>query len=411
VFGTDRLAPRPHADSQKDGAHFLDWRRELHVEVPVRDALYWRADAVRTTIERTLAELTDDIWQFEFVESRPLSRGAKQMRLQSSDGRPVALFSGGLDSLAGVLLHARAHGRLPWLVSVSSNSHVRQQQNNLIQSLQQHLRQVPEKLLFEIHNAGVEPRDLDKKQRARSFLYFVVAAVVARRLDVNEVIVLENGVTSLNVPISPILTSTRVTRTTHPLVLFAFEEMIRVVLEWPAFRMKSPHIHSTKAEMVGAVADSRTLIAGTVSCARVRTGSWCGICTACILRRQVLWAAELADIDLAERDKRYTCDIFKSFADETIPEARRWYFLATLDHVARMLRDRNLFAREPSLLLVASAQAARMGTNPTEEMQKIIDMHGRYVTEWLLMLDRAQSEYPGLKPILTALTANWEVSS
>lgn len=416
VFGTDRLTPRPTSDSQDPGAHFLDWRRELHVEVPVRDAAYWRTDSVRAAIERTLAELTDDTWKFEFVESQPPLRGSKQLRLlQPSDGRPVALFSGGLDSLAGTLSHARAHGQIPWLVSVASHTPTTRQQDNLIQLLQQHLRQTPEKLLFRINNEGLKPRDLAKRQRARSFLYFVVAALVARRVGTTDVMVFENGVTSLNLPISPILTSTRVTRTTHPLVLIAFEQMIRVVLEWPTFRMQSPHMYNTKAEMVGAVADARTLIAGTVSCARVRTGPWCGTCTACILRRQVLWASGLADLDREECITRYkdrhkrTVDIFGSFADGTIPDDRRWYFLATLDHASRMLRDRNTLASEPSLVLVARANALRAGTSPTEEMKKMIDLHARYALEWLNVLDRAQSSYPNLGPILKAFTDRREM--
>jgi hypothetical protein len=313
------------------------------------------------------------------------------------------LFSGGLDSLAGALLFRAEHGHLPWLVSIASNSHAKRQQAHLVALMRQQLSEAPEHLVFQIHNTGAEPRDQAKRQRARSFFYFVVAALVARRIRSTDVLVLENGVTSLNVPISPILASTRATRTTHPLVLLAFEKMVRTALEWPEFRMIAPYQLATKGEMTAAISDAPSLIAATVSCARVRTGQWCGTCTACLLRRQVLHVAGLAGIDRDER-ARYGCDIFDDFDNTSVAATRRWYLLATLDQVFRLLGGSDALSNEPSLLRAAVAAANRAGTTAEAEMQGIVGLHVRYANEWRNTLNQLSDRYPKLRALHEALS-------
>lgn len=397
VFGTDRLAPRPSGSPDThEFAHSMDWRRTILVQIPVRDASFWIESRITSSITNVLEELTDDKWLLEFVESSPVKRKLVQKRFPAAHDQPAALFSGGLDSLAGTLLYAVSHKQVPCLVSISSNSQVTHQQRALIGALRKRFSDVPEHLVLQVHNKttrGKKTSDLAKRQRARSFLYYVVAALVARRMRSNSILVFENGITSLNLPISPLLTSTRATRTTHPLVLFAFEKMVRLVLQWDSFEILSPHLHDTKAEMVARIADAHYLIEQTTSCARMRMmNKWCGTCTACILRRQVFWAANLPELDLREREK-YREDIFHSFMDESIPTDRRWYFLATLDHVGKLLRDHGHLATEPSLIRVAHEIALRKDTDSGRELSCLVNMHLRYAREWLNVLSHAQERY------------------
>jgi 7-cyano-7-deazaguanine synthase in queuosine biosynthesis len=400
VFGSDRLAPRPPSDGRSgEGAHFLNWRREIRLEVPVRDLDFWAVDRNRAAIERTLAEMTDDTWQLTAYQSDPPAGAPRQLRLfRPVDGAPVALFSGGLDSLAGTLAHFEAHRRFPWLVSVASLSHTVERQRALVAALAAETGVMPEHIEFSVHNSGVEVRELGKRQRARSFLYLVLAALVARRVEATEVQVLENGVTSLNVPLSPFLTSTRVTRTTHPLVLLTFEALVREVLEWPAFRLTGPHLFETKAEMVRPIRRYASLIAQTESCARVRTGEWCGTCTACILRRQVLWEAGAEVVDHGER-ARYGTDIFARYDAKGLDAAQRWYFLATIDHVSRILHSPQSLLSEPSVVRVIAALCARGDRDPNALGSDIVRLHQRYADEWVRVLDRARADYPGLTPL------------
>ena len=58
-------------------------------------------------------------------------------------------------------------------------------------------------------------------QRSRSFLYAALACTVARLFANSKVRFFENGVVSINLPISEQVVGARATRTTHPLVLGA----------------------------------------------------------------------------------------------------------------------------------------------------------------------------------------------
>jgi hypothetical protein len=96
-------------------------------------------------------------------------------------------------------------------------------------------------------------------------------------------------------------------------------------------------------------------------------------------------------------------DIFRAFADDSIPKDRRWYFLATLDHIYRIRQDASSITLDPMAIRVAHDMAVRFKAKPEQEMRNIIQLHERYALEWLAVLERAQSEYPLLKPIWMAL--------
>lgn len=414
VFGSDRIAPRPHGFRARD----LSWSRDLRLEVPVRHPDVWNASQLKALLVDALEELTGDRWSFDFYLSAPTQRSITQLRLQP-EPYPVALFSGGLDSLAGVLdlIACGMHGGLR-LVSVSSNTHIRHVQQDVFRALQEktalHLEQFPFRVYHKRmdHPAaqvdatllGTPPqrnlKEQGRRQRARSFLYFTIATILARRTSTNSIYVLENGVTSLNLPINPVLSSTRVTRTTHPLVLLAFERFIQTALAWPMFRVELPYLLRTKKEIVAPHARrSRDLIGKTVSCARVVNGPWCGTCTACILRRQVLWGCGLSDLDREEQG-HYRCDIFDTF-DQPGDDVQRWFFLATLDNVAELLQDPRLVTSHPSIIRTSVAWGRARGLDPSGVLNELVDLHRRYAAEWKAVLIRGARRYRSIRRLIS----------
>ena len=415
VFGSDRLAPRPNGFK----ARSLNWARQLHLELPVRNPDLWNERTTIDNLRDVLEELTGDLWSFEFYYSVPAPT-VSQLRFRLKP-QPVALFSGGLDSLAGaldLLVHEKHPGLR--LVSVSSNSHIRNVQTATFHALREKTGANLEQFQFQInHRRPTFPSGVDKtsasehiaskrnlkeqgrRQRARAFFYFVIATILARRTQTDRIYILENGVTSLNLPINPVLSSTRVTRTTHPLVLIAFERFIRAILNWPAFRVELPYLLRTKAELVAPYAkDYRDLIEGTVSCARVLNGPLCGTCTACLLRRQVLWSVGLGELDMDEQKNRSLRDIFATF---NVPgdDDRRWYFLATLDHVAELLRNPSVVASHPSVLRTAAAWSEARGLDAVTLQGDIIDLHKRYADEWRNVLCGAAGRYDSIRGLLS----------
>lgn len=420
VFGSDRLARRPNGFR----AGSLHWARNIHLDVPVRNPDFWNESVNVGHLRDVLDELTGDAWSFDFYASVPAPI-ASQLRFRTKP-QPVALFSGGLDSLAGVLdLVVRERNRALRLVSVSSNSHIQHLQAETIHALQQRTDALLDPFQFRINHrrptlpSGTENTSTDervtsnknlkeqgRRQRARSFFYFVIATILARRTQTDRIYVLENGVTSINLPINPVLSSTRVTRTTHPLVLLAFERFIKLVLNWPMFRVELPHLLKTKAELVAPYAAGyQDLIAKTVSCARVINGAWCGTCTACLLRRQVLWSVGLGELDTLEQKDRSLRDIFATFNDSNDDDDRRWYFLSTLDHVADLLQNPHIIASHPSVLLTAVAWSEARGLDASTLQESIVTLHKRYAGEWIDVLLHAAKRYGAIQELLSRDTA------
>ena len=79
-------------------------------------------------------------------------------------------------------------------------------------------------------------------------------AVVARIFDLWRIRFYENGVVSINLPISPQVVGGRATRTTHPQVLNGFSEIFSAIFQKP-FAVENPFCWMTKAE--GREVDSR----------------------------------------------------------------------------------------------------------------------------------------------------------
>ena len=101
AYLVDRTAPRPRR-----------WSRELELVVPVFDPDRWRPVADR--VADALALLTGDTWSVTFDARRGAARRLVEREIEPAER--VSLFSGGADSLCG-LLASLHEGVTPHLVS------------------------------------------------------------------------------------------------------------------------------------------------------------------------------------------------------------------------------------------------------------------------------------------------------
>ena len=132
----DRMERRPPALHGGDS-----WARELCVVVGVRDPEMWRADGVSQQLRELMVWLTDDDWAIEFAaRDAPVRPGESFQFLfrNPAEGSVVSLYSGGLDSFAGLALDLDEH-TVPVLVSVVSNSRQGASQAHTVDSLQERL--------------------------------------------------------------------------------------------------------------------------------------------------------------------------------------------------------------------------------------------------------------------------------
>lgn len=277
------------------------WTRELDVTIPVADVASWTAQS--GLLARTLRFLTGDHWRL-FFRARPagfkkLAATPEEFDLTTFD--TVSLFSGGLDSLIGAIDMLSA-GSNPLLVSHYWDSETSKAQKALLHVIEKKFptngtRSLRVRLGFDKNHVDTEEKE--GSQRGRSLLFFGLATLAASALNRQvEVIVPENGLIGLNVPLDPLRLGALSTRTTHPFYIARINELLRNFAI--PVTLVNPYRHKTKGEMVAECRDLpflRKVVEYSMSCsspAKSRhkglSPRHCGTCVPCLIRRASLKA-------------------------------------------------------------------------------------------------------------------------
>lgn len=300
VYGIDILLPRK--DFSENG-----WLREIEVEFPVESPEIFEKGKIE--LEQLLSFLTGDNWSISFTKRditsmylfRPQAKVWTEKYRQSF--KKVSLFSGGLDSLVGVIDHLS--NSKDKLVLISHYDGVfkgaKSDQDKISQIFKKkfsnyHLIQTRVDLSNVDTNGNA--RENEPSLRSRSFLFLCQAILVAYSIgDGIEILIPENGTISLNHPLTPSRRGSCSTRTAHPhylarLVVFLSQLGLN-------HQIKNEYEMETKGDMLKKCIDADILIETykhSCSCAKrghkvhwdVRTASQCGVCMPCIYRRVAL---------------------------------------------------------------------------------------------------------------------------
>jgi hypothetical protein len=213
-----------------------DWRRRFRFVIPVRHPDHWSNPKVLEPLGDALSFLSEDDYAFEFEKAANSVPLGNYLELSEESGAfkadEVVPFSGGLDSLSGAIEELSADARNVALVSHRSSPKIFEHQKRLVAELK---RRFPKRLMhFPVVVTRREPlRVHEYTQRSRSFLYAALACVVARLFGKTRIRFFENGVVSINLPISEQVVGARATRTTHPLVLEQFCEFFSSAVGMP----------------------------------------------------------------------------------------------------------------------------------------------------------------------------------
>ena len=206
----------------------------------------------------------------------------------------ACLFSGGLDSLIGAidLVH---DGRWPLLVSQASPKEG-PAQSKLAEAigLSQHR--------FEGRASERWRQPYEPSSRARSVLFIgygaLAASTIAPQGASGELIVPENGLISINPPLTRRHIGSLSTRTTHPHFIASLQRVLDATgLE---VTINNPYGGRTKGEMLAAGRANNPILdqiaASSYSCGKgKRLNQHCGRCVPCLIRRASFHAAGLAD--------------------------------------------------------------------------------------------------------------------
>ena len=297
------------ADTVKQRGESPDgWTRQIALKVAVSDPNFWNAH--RELLEDQLRFLTTDIWQLEFTDLGLLPKPPKSPVFPNEDC--VTLLSGGLDSFIGAT-DLVAEGKKPYAVSqVSAGS--KHSQSYFASKLGDGLSHL--QLNHNVNWSG----DHDRSQRARSIIFLAYGVLVATALkrykdDQNITLYMcENGLISINPPLTPTRLGSLSTRTTHPTFLSMFQELLDAAKL--NVTVKNPYQFRTKGEMLTDCRDQAFLAKHavvTTSCGRYARNGWvhCGRCLPCLIRRAAIRAwgepdrtAYVYD-DLSKNDSRH----------------------------------------------------------------------------------------------------------
>jgi 7-cyano-7-deazaguanine synthase in queuosine biosynthesis len=351
IYCADRLVHRGERKSLDNNA----WARSFEFHFPVLDLAFWNRQEVKNALSEALTFMTGDrIYNFVFEQSalghlpkteyKQLSIFKDEVEyIEGDNNTDVLLFSGGLDSLAGVVerLNSFPNNRLI-VVSHKSNHSVTHTQNQITDDLK---KRYDHRLLpygFECHLRKMQSKE--ETQRTRMFLFSSIAFAICNCADKHNFYVYENGITSINLPTQTDAVNARTSRTTHPKTLGLMKNLFRFFDA--DFDIVAPYYNKTKEDIfkVFETYNEKNLLRSSVSCSSTRskpgTFSHCGCCSQCIDRHFAAYAASLDEYDVD-----YTDDfITKIPNDET--RQRLWQTLR-LASAEKMRTTESLFKNYP----------------------------------------------------------------
>lgn len=390
VTSADHAITRGGSHSDDFG---LNWRRRLRFQIPVRDLDFWGSRPVTTALCETLGFQSEDEYQFDF---QPLTNppGVQYYLEFSNDwqGPPpeeVVMFSGGVDSTGGVVQEVVTDKRRVVLVTHRPTEKLRRRHDNLCALLDGHAGP------FRPHHVPVTVNKLkslnrEYTQRSRSFLFAALGATVAQLHGLSRIRFYENGVVSLNLPLSPQVVGAKASRTTHPRVLNGFEQVLSLVAGRP-FRVENPFVWKTKAEVVRLIADAGCgdLIGHTTSC----THTWemtrehwhCGGCSQCVDRRFAVLAAGQEANDPA---KGYKVDLLADARSEGEHRTMIAAYVETASAVAKM-GPLQFFARYGEV----SRVLRHLGGSADAAAMKVFDLYRKHAAAVGRVVDEGIARY------------------
>jgi hypothetical protein len=287
VYVADRLTKRKQHKTERILVELPIRSRELHTRASLheelRDLLYW---------------FTEDLWSFQF--SPYINNDPSQQPLPwelDYYPRRVALWSGGLDALAGLYRQLKQNPTLHYtLFGTGGNNMAIGKQKNIYHDMKQlfpgrlKLIQIP----LQMHKLGLQS---DSSSRARGFVFLLLGAICALQEKQQTLYIHENGIGAINLPFRDCEIGLDHSRSVHPLSLSRMSKFLTAIVG-KAFSFENPFLFETKARICDPLLlEQPELAFCSMSCDswHRRTPPQCGYCSSCLLRRQAIAALQVED--------------------------------------------------------------------------------------------------------------------
>jgi Queuosine biosynthesis protein QueC len=274
VFAADRFVLRSEYPEA--------WTRTIALDVELVDPDPWTPQA--QPLADALRFLSGDIWYLRFHTG---GHTPPDFAPRLTDRDCACLFSGGLDSLIGAMNLVSAKRR-PFIISQASPK-----EGKVQTYLADRLGLKDQRFEGRVIERGRAP--YEPSSRARSLLFFAYGALAASNLG-GELIVPENGLISINPPLTRRRIGSLSTRTTHPHFVSSLQAVLNAV--GIGVTINNPYATMTKGEMLAQCRHPQiaALAHLSYSCGKgKRKNMQCGVCVPCLIRRASFHAAGLKD--------------------------------------------------------------------------------------------------------------------
>jgi len=279
-----------HRKKSHDG-----WTRVFDMIIAVSDSKFWNEQA--SLLSKLLGFLTSDRWYFTFVDGGFQPEPTKSGEVKTFDNDSIVLLSGGLDSLIGIIdLIAQKHSPVAVSQLVLGDAKKQKDFSKIFK------QDVPHVQLN--HNHKIPNSETPSSQRARSVFFLAYGILIAtclKKYEENKSVTLymcENGYISINPPLTAMRIGSLSTRTTHPIFLKMFQELIdNAELN---VKIENPYQFMTKGQMLSNCSNQALLkkhAYKSTSCGRYKRHGHkhCGRCVPCLVRRAAFKAWGVTD--------------------------------------------------------------------------------------------------------------------
>lgn len=298
VYLADCMSPREK--------NILNWERNISLVIPVLEKTLM--DSLKDDLIEMLNFLSGDYWDIEFKERQYIKEELRQIsktkNLKVTEVDCVSMLSGGLDSLIGAIDLLESNKKVLFVGSHGRGASVKPYQDKVYKSLREryNLEYLYKQFSLE-RSAHGEPGEITT--RSRSFSFFAHGVAMADVFGAKEVIIPENGVISLNIPLTWSRIGSSSTRTTHPFYMSKFNEILGKL--GCKFRLRNPYQFCTKGEMMVNCKNKdylSTIASSTMSCSHpsdrysgeeFKADSHCGYCVPCTIRRAAFKKSGIQD--------------------------------------------------------------------------------------------------------------------
>lgn len=273
------------------------WTRRIKIYIPVLEEAKWKTN--KKHLESMVSFLSGDLFEFVFrkrelnkIEMKFQKGIAKLYKNNKFIPNEFCMLSGGLDSFIGAIELLEKDKNVAFIGIYGGGKSVKPYQDKVNKVLQKEY-DIKESNFFNFNATPIKGGEITT--RTRSFLFFAHAIALASCVDKPTTIYIpENGLISLNIPLTNTRLGSSSTRTTHPYYM----KMLQTLLDNIGIKvkLKNPYQFKTKGEMLINCKNQKLIkkeYPSTMSCShpdqvRYEKGTkplHCGKCLPCSIRR------------------------------------------------------------------------------------------------------------------------------